>query len=335
VVLALSAHVHGARAVTLHDGTFPGRLGWKAVVARPGSGTAVHSSVPSTDPTGGLRHYPQDLLKSPLDERDAKLSVGPGNGSLTAPRASGGGTVTEGHSSGDGFASVFADAASGRGVLVLLLLGAFGWGALHALSPGHGKSMVAAYLVGTRGTARHAAALGATVTIAHTAGVFALGAVTLALSQYVLPEDLYPWLTLVSGLLVVIVGAGVLRSRVRAARATHHHHHHHHHDHEISWKGLVAMGASAGLIPCPSALVVLLGAISQHQVGLGLVLITAFSLGLAATITGIGLAVVYAGKLATRLDTSSRVMRAIPSASALVIVVLGCVLTLRAVPGVI
>jgi ABC-type nickel/cobalt efflux system permease component RcnA len=196
--------------------------------------------------------------------------------------------------------------------------------------------MVAAYLVGTRGTARHAAALGATVTIAHTAGVFALGAVTLALSQYVLPEDLYPWLTLVSGLLVVIVGAGVLRSRVRAARATHHHHHHHHHhDHEISWKGLVAMGASAGLIPCPSALVVLLGAISQHQVGLGLVLITAFSLGLAATITGIGLAVVYAGKLATRLDTSSRVMRAIPSASALVIVVLGCVLTLRAVPGVI
>jgi len=103
-------------------------------------------------------------------------------------------------------------------VLVLLLLAAFGWGALHALSPGHGKSMVAAYLVGTRGTARHAVALGVTVTVAHTAGVFALGLVTLALSQYVLPEDLYPWLTLVSGLLVVTVGAGVLRSRIRAAR---------------------------------------------------------------------------------------------------------------------
>jgi ABC-type nickel/cobalt efflux system permease component RcnA len=216
-------------------------------------------------------------------------------------------------------------------VLVLLLLAAFGWGALHALSPGHGKSMVAAYLVGTRGTARHAVALGATVTIAHTAGVFALGLITLALSQYVLPEDLYPWLTLASGLLVVGVGVTVLRARLRARK----HHHHHDHDHDVSWKSLVAMGASAGLIPCPSALVVLLGALSQHQVGLGLLLITAFSLGLAATITGIGIAVVYARTLLARLDLSSRTATALPAFSALVIVVVGCVLTLNAVPGVI
>src|SRR5205807_6596641 len=137
-------------------------------------------------------------------------------GTLTAPRVQGGKDQTTENTSGDGFAGVFADAVSGKGVLVLLLLAAFGWGALHALSPGHGKSMVAAYLVGTRGSARHAVALGATVTITHTMGVFALGVVTLALSQYILPEQLYPWLTLVSGLLVVIVGAGVLRSRIRA-----------------------------------------------------------------------------------------------------------------------
>ena len=201
---------------------------------------------------------------------------------------------------------MFSDAADGKGVLLFLLLAAFGWGALHALSPGHGKAMVAAYLVGTRGTARHALALGATVTVTHTIGVFALGVVTLALSQYILPEDLYPWLTVASGLMVVIVGAGVLRSRMRArrgasarararARARHSHEHAHSHDarrphafphpDDLSWKGILGMGASAGLIPCPSALVVLLGAISQHQVGLGLLLITAFSIGLAATLS--------------------------------------------------
>src|SRR5205814_3360394 len=167
----------------------------------------------------------------------------------------------------DPLSRAFSDAASGKGVLLLLLLTAFAWGALHALSPGHGKAMVAAYLVGARGTARHAVALGATVTVTHTAGVFALGLVALALSHYVLPEQLYPWLNLASGLLVVLVGAGVLRGRVRRLRARGHHHHHHQHGpDELSWRGLLGMGASAGLIPCPSALVVLLAAIAQHQV---------------------------------------------------------------------
>jgi ABC-type nickel/cobalt efflux system permease component RcnA len=319
------------RDVRFSDSTFPGRVGWKAVVVAPGAGTDVRSSVPATDPTGGLRHYPSDLLKSPLDQRSAHFSAQPGGGRVTAP----GGVHSAGgadNRSGDGFAQVFSDAASGRGVLILLLLAAFAWGALHALSPGHGKSMVAAYLVGTRGTARHALALGATVTVAHTAGVFALGLVTLALSQYVLPEDLYPWLTLASGLLVVGVGIAVLRTRLRKAHA--HHHHHHHHEHDVSWRGLVAMGASAGLLPCPSALVVLLAALSQHQVVLGLVLITAFSLGLAATISGIGVAVVYSRTLLTRFDFGSRAAGALPAVSALVIVAVGCVLTAKAVPGV-
>jgi ABC-type nickel/cobalt efflux system permease component RcnA len=337
VELRLVAAVRDPRRVELRDRTFPDRLGWKAVVVASGSGTDVRSSVPAADPTGGLRHYPRDLLKSPLDQRSATLHAQPGNGGISAPDGIRGGAATADRS-GDGLAGLFADAASGRGVLILMLLAAFGWGALHALSPGHGKSMVAAYLVGTRGTARHAAALGATVTIAHTAGVFALGLVTLALSQYVLPEDLYPWLTLVSGLLVAGVGAAVLRARLKGARAhahSHDHHGHSHaHTHDISTKSLIAMGASAGLIPCPSALVVLLGALSQHQVALGLVLILAFSLGLAATITGIGVAVVYARTLLSRLDFTSRAASALPALSALVIVVVGCVLTAQAVPKV-
>jgi nickel/cobalt transporter (NicO) family protein len=316
------------RRVRFEDGTFPGRVGWKAVVVAPARGTDVRSSVPASDPTSGLRHYPTDLLKSPLDQRSASFTARPGDGRVTAPDGihSAGG---DGSRSGDGFAQVFADAASGHGVLVLLLLAAFAWGALHALSPGHGKSMVAAYLVGTRGTARHALALGATVTVAHTAGVFALGLVTLALSQYVLPEDLYPWLTLASGLLVVGVGVTVLRQRLKRR----HHQHHHHHHHDVTTRSLLAMGASAGLLPCPSALVVLLAALSQHQVALGLVLITVFSLGLAATISSIGLAVVYARSFLSRFELSTRASM-IPAISALVIVVVGCVLTAKAVPGV-
>jgi nickel/cobalt transporter (NicO) family protein len=336
----LTAGVDSPRSVRLRDNTFEDRVGWRAIVAAPGEGTAVRTDVPSGDPTNGLRRYPDDLLSSPLDRRDAGFSVRPGDGTLVAPRSEGGAFVTTGEGrQEDGFAGLFERAAAGEGVLALLLLAAFGWGALHALSPGHGKAMVAAYLVGTRGRPRHAVILGATVTVTHTIGVFALGLVTLALSQYVLPEDLYPWLNLAAGLLVVAIGAGVLRSRIRHAKHHDHHHHqhhrdhHHHHDHEVTRRGLLGMGAAAGLIPCPSALVVLLAAVSQHEVGLGMLLIVAFSLGLAGTLTALGLAVVYARRLVPRLRLP-RLAAALPAASALLIVGVGCVLTVNAVPEV-
>jgi nickel/cobalt transporter (NicO) family protein len=336
VELPLEALAANPRRVAVHDGTFEGRVGWKAVVPRPAAGTAVRTGAERGDPTNGLRTYPRAMLSSPKDQRDAALTVQPGDGTLTAPRGSGAGAAATGTDrGGDGFAAVLQDAVSGKSVLVFLLLAAFGWGALHALSPGHGKAMVAAYLVGTRGTARHAAALGAIVTITHTAGVFALGLVTLLLSQFVVPEQLYPWLTLASGLMVVVVGGGVLRSRIRSARRRrehdHSHPHHHHHD-DVTVRGLVAMGASAGLIPCPSALVVLLGAISQHEVGLGMLLIVAFSLGLAASMTAIGVAVVYAGRLTARVDFRGRVATALPVVSGVVIVGAGLVLSARAIP---
>jgi nickel/cobalt exporter len=324
----LTASVDSPRSVRLRDNTFEDRVGWRAIVAAPGEGTAVRTDVPSGDPTNGLRRYPDDLLSSPLDRRDATFSVKPGDGTLTAPRTEEGKYATTGAGRQEGgFERLFERAAQGEGVLVLLLLAAFGWGALHALSPGHGKAMVAAYLVGTRGRPRHAVILGATVTVTHTIGVFALGLVTLALSQYVLPEDLYPWLNLTAGLLVVAIGAGVLRSRIRHANQHPHHHHH------VTPRGLLGMGAAAGLIPCPSALVVLLAAVSQHEVGLGMLLIVAFSLGLAGTLTALGLAVVYARRLVPRLRLP-RLAAALPAASALLIVGVGCVLTVNAVPEV-
>jgi ABC-type nickel/cobalt efflux system permease component RcnA len=342
VELDLTAPVRDARHVVLHDRTFGDRVGWKAIEILPGEGTAVRSDVYAVDPTNGLRAYPKDTLASPLDQRTATFDVSPGAGSVDAPEPPAGYWSTSADRAGDGFAGVFDDAASGDGVLALLLLVAFGWGALHALSPGHGKAMVAAYLIGTRGTARHALALGAIVTFTHTIGVFMLGFVTLALSQYILPEDLYPWLNLVAGLLVVSVGLGVLRSRIRHVRSHHshrHHHHEHHHDHShdvpdrVTWRGLAGMGAAAGLIPCPSALVVLLGAIAQHQIGLGLVLILAFSLGLAATLTGLGLAVVYAKRALTRVRVPAPLVATLPAASAILIVCVGLVLTAQAIPN--
>src|SRR5207245_9832064 len=126
--------------------------------------------------------------------------------------------------------------------VVRCLLGAMFCGAAHALSPGHGKAIVTAYLVGQRGTPRHAAALGLIVTVTLTVGVFALGFVTLALSQFIVPEQLYPWIGLASGLLVIGVGTSVLVARLRHRLAHRHGHDHHHHDHapaEIGWRSVV------------------------------------------------------------------------------------------------
>ena len=368
VELRLRAAVRAPRLVQIADRTFAGRVGWKDVVVRPGRGTHVRSSVPASEPTRGLRVYPQSLLTRPADRRAATFSVRPGSGTVIAPRADGRGLTATAGERRDRFAGLLEDAAAGHGVLALLLLAAFGWGALHALSPGHGKAMVAAYLVGSRGTPRDALALGATVTVTHTIGVFALGLVALSLSAYVLPEDLYPWLNLVAGLIVVVVGAGVLRARIRERRGhdgddhghghphSHSHSHSHGHAHSqshghshsagephsheprdrLSARGLIALGASAGLIPCPSALVVLLAAISQHEIALGMLLIVAFSLGLAATLTALGLAVVWTTGLAGRLPRSggaAAVARLVPLVSAVVVLGVGVALTAQAVPS--
>jgi nickel/cobalt transporter (NicO) family protein len=170
--------------------------------------------------------------------------------------------------------------------------------------------------------------LGLIVTVTHTIGVFALGLVTLALSAFVVPEQLYPWLAFASGLLVVAVGAAVLRARLRPRRQ----HHHHHHQHDV--RGLLGVGIAAGLLPCPSALVVLLSAIALHRIGLGLALIVAFSAGLAATITGIGLVAVLARRAFGRLQLDGPIVRALPAVSAMLILALGIGMTLNALPEV-
>jgi nickel/cobalt transporter (NicO) family protein len=332
------------RRVELVNRAFAGRIGWRAIQILPGSGTDVTSSVPATDPTDALRSYPQDLLSSPPDDLEASFEVRPGSGAVTAPPGLAGGDGSEDRAP-DGFANSLAGGDS-RGLLILLLLAAaFGWGALHALGPGHGKAMVAGYLVGSRGTPRHALILGLTMTATHTAAVFALGLVTVAASEYILPEDLYPWLGIVSGLMVVAIGFTVMRSRLRRWRSlrelegghSHSHGHSHGHGEPLTMRGLIGLGVSGGLVPCPSALVVLIAAISQHRVGLGMVLIAAFSLGLAATLTAVGLAVIWGGRALKSLRLERRVFGgrlagALPAVSASVIVLVGTLITLRAIP---
>src|SRR5207247_5213100 len=139
--------------------------------------------------------------------------------------------------------------------------------------------------------------------------------------------------------LVVGIGAAVLRARLRRRRHGHHHHHHHHHDHAPageapSFRSLLAVGVSGGLLPCPSALVVLLAAISLHRVAFGLLLIVAFSAGLALSITAIGLVAVLARKAFRRLSFDGPLIRLLPAVSALVILAAGLAMTLRAVPKV-
>ena len=316
----------GAR-VDLRDTTYADRIGWKEIVV---------GDAPSR--SHELRAYPKDLLSSPLDVTQVATTLSPNH--AHPPALSSGRLLRAPDRVADsGFAALVDDRLS-PGVVALALLLALFWGAAHALSPGHGKAIVAGYLVGTRGTARHAALLGLTVTVTHTIGVFALGFVTLALSQFVVPEQLYPWLNLASALLVVSVGLAVLRARFAHARAHrdghHHHHHDHHHDHgyDGGLRGLLATGISGGILPCPTALVVLLAAISLHRVGYGLLLIVAFSLGLAAAITGIGLVAVGAKSFFSRRSFEGRLLRVLPTISALVVLGLGIAMTLRAIPKV-
>ena len=325
-LLLRGPRIDGSVRFDYRDRTYAGRIGWREIVA---------GDAPSR--SNELRVYPNDLLASPLDVTQLRTTLTPN--SAAPPRLD----VPQLEASlATGFAGVVDDDLSLPVVLAALGLAVF-WGAAHALSPGHGKAIVAAYLVGTRGTARHAALLGLVVTVTHTIGVFTLGLVTLALSQFIVPEQLYPWLNLASALLVVGVGFTVLRARRNHARAHRHghghdhdhdHHHHHGNAYDGGLRGLIATGVSGGILPCPTALVVLLAAISLHRIGYGLLLIIAFSVGLAATVTAIGLVATTARGLFARRSFDGRLVRALPSASALVVLALGVAMTVRAVPGV-
>ncbi|HST04966.1 MAG TPA: sulfite exporter TauE/SafE family protein [Chloroflexia bacterium] len=377
------------------DTNFLDRVGWKEVIAVPANGTMFQQSdVPQTDVTNALTQYSPTAVSSPLDKVEARVTFAPGTaiavpgGAVAQTTQEGQGAVDWAKQRIDDVASLISQDNLPVGALLIGLVVAFFWGAGHALSPGHGKTVVAAYLVGTKGTAKHAAILGLTVTISHTLGVFALGLVVLFAANFIVPDQLYPIVGALSGGSIVILGIVMFVQRWRSWRSaktqaipsdythdahdhdhdhdhdhehthTHDHDHGHTHDHDdpgvphshgpfskphthlptdgqkMSMKGLLALGITGGIIPCPTALVVLLAAIAYHRLALGLVWILAFSLGLAAVLTGLGLLAVYGRGLLSRRNVTGRfkiagtVMARLPMASAIIVAVLGLAIAIQ------
>jgi nickel/cobalt transporter (NicO) family protein len=339
---ALSAPLPPGGSLAYADRNLEGRVGWREITAVGDRATLEAADVPPTSSSTRLTAYPADQLSSPLDQRTAALRFHPGGppasattGVSTAPVARGG--VDRATAA---FTALVGERSRSAGFAVVALLLAVALGAMHALAPGHGKTVMAAYLVGLRGTLRQAVTIGATVTLTHTAGVLVLG-VVLSTSRALASERVYPWLGLGSGLLLAAVGLGLL---VRARPGHHHGHPHDHphphphgHDHgpagrPLGRRGLVALGLAGGLVPSPSAVVVLLGGIALGRAWLGVALVLAYGLGMAATLTGVGLLLAH---LRTRMDRRlqlpagsllSRLGRLLPAVTASIIVVVGLTL---------
>ncbi len=326
------------------------RIGWNEIVVGRVAGVNIFDSTAfGSGASEELKAYPQESLSSPLTERTAEFSFTktalPANAKVLQNR--------DGHISTpvekDKFAELIAVPEITPTIILLGLLVAFGLGAAHALSPGHGKAVVGAYLIGTKGTPKHAVFLGLTVTITHTLGVFALGLLILFASQYIRPERLMPILNFVSGLLVFFIGATLFKNRLmpilgyrkeenlRDEQAheledldedfTHTHGgstHSHLPPKKVTWKNLLALGISGGLLPCPSALVLMLSAVSLNRIGYGIILTLVFSFGLAATLTAIGLTFLYVGKFFNNPTLSeNRIIKVLPVFSAFVITCVG------------
>jgi ABC-type nickel/cobalt efflux system permease component RcnA len=385
------------------------RIGWREITAR-GQGVGLDSAdVPAVSSTDELRRYPADPLATPLDQRSAILRTGPGG---SGGGSAGSGILPDADSVPGPVAAVLGKVSATFDSLVgtreltipvglLALLLAVVLGASHAAMPGHGKTIMAAYLAGRRGTPRDAVIVGATVTLTHTAGVLVLG-LALPIATALAGETVLTWLGLTSGLLVTGIGLWLLRSAVRGRPAHgHHHHHHHHHRHHhghghgeeqhhapapkepspatggdlspvavltpaqavgdthaghththesaqgdshshpatVTRGGLIGMGIAGGLVPSPSALVVLLGAVALGRTAFGVLLVLGYGLGMAGTLTLAGLLLV---RLRDRIDLAvrssaaerwRRLARWGPVATSSLVLLVGVGLILRAAAG--
>ncbi|MEV6956082.1 nickel transporter [Streptomyces sp. NPDC051183] len=398
------------------------RIGWREVTATAQDIKITQSDVPAVSTTRELRAYPQDPLASPLDQRAANLRTEPGQGAGLVPAAAdipGAGLVT---GTIGKVTSMFDSLVGAKeitlpvGMLALLL--AVVLGASHAAMPGHGKTIMAAYLAGRRGTRRDAVTVGATVTLTHTAGVLILG-LALPAATHLAGESVLLWLGAASGLLVTGIGLWLLAGALRGKTTLHNHHdhgnhghthdhehphdaHHHHdddhshtHDHHglgparrpgklipsrrdaltdqphesgrvatltpahhahshptaplapkaarrPAKTGLIGMGIAGGLVPSPSALVVLLGAVALGRTTFGITLVIGYGLGMAATLTLAGLLLVHVRE---HIETHRRthvlrenvllrkIARTGPVLTSLLVIAVGFGLTVRAATG--
>jgi nickel/cobalt exporter len=312
-----------AHDLVFEDANYPDRLGWREVTAAGDGATIVRADVPAASSSLRLTSYPKNVR--PSNVRSATVAFRPGGAALPASSANGTTTPASG-----GLLAGFASRPDlSAGLVALMIAAAISVGAIHALGPGHGKSLIGAYLVGGGGTLRQAVAVGAAVSVMHTASVLGLGLLVLSAERLFAPERVYPWLGLASGVVALGLGAVLLVSRLHSLSERRRHGHDHPHPaRALSRRGLIALAFAGGILPSPSALVVLLGTVSIGRTGLGLVLIAAFSLGLAASLIAVGAVAIRARDMATgRLPAS--LMRLAPVLSAACIALAGVALTAR------
>ena len=401
---ALRSPISAGTAISFRDDFEASRIGWREVTV-VGSGVTVDAAgVPSTSVTNRLTSYPNGLTGAP-DVRSASFAVSPGGALLPAldvpdaaplgaaePVSAAAGPVPHpaatpaappssvGAATPSGEASIpdilrATPATPLIGLIALLTAAVLGAG--HALTPGHGKTLMAAYLVGTRGTPRHAVGLGMAVSVSHTLGILGLAAVVMA-AESTLPPDLVVRVApLVAAVSIVLIGGWMLLVELRrgfaARRALDHGHSHDHdhsddhehvqanrhpHEHEhaddaslehshggvrhshvppagstISWRSLFVLGLAGGLVPSASALLILLATIAAGRPAWGVILVAAFGLGMAAVMTGVGLAFVHARGLLERAPSQIRLARAVrlvPAGAAVLVLAVGVVLTTQA-----
>ena len=378
----LAAPIAASTPIEFRDTSFPERIGWREIVTTGSATTvAVTEGVErSTSPSARLTAYPKDLITAPLDDRSIALSASPGGAELASvvfadatpvaaqdeapgvPVASAAAPAAPvataapaalssvpGGVTGAELPSIFGSADLTPIVLLVSLLTAIGLGAAHALTPGHGKTLMAAYLVGSRGTSLHAVGLGLSVTLSHTIGILALAAVVIGAQGLLAPDVVVRTAPIVAAISIVVIGGWMLVSEIRrrraaaAATAGHAHDHEHEHDHPdapghvhppepehaagyhehggighthlppagstITWRSLFVLGLAGGLIPSTSALLILLGSIAAGRPAFGVVLVVAFGLGMALVMGGVGVALVFARGRLERFDGASTLGR--------------------------
>ena len=374
--LVASADLSGGATVVFTDTFAADRIGWREITATADGLRIDASDVAGQSVSDELRSYPADLLSSPRDERSATITVVPGSGSAASPLvalpATGVGWFDSFAQGMERFVSGLAGsrelspAVAGLAITMSLVLGAS-----HAALPGHGKTVMAAYLAGKQGTRRDAVVVGATVTITHTAGVLVFG-VLISLVATFSPVDALRWLGVVSGLLVAAVGVMLLRTAVVRRRelaalpaaqrtgvlvgaaigpgAVAHGHGHGGHGHGHGGHGaepdrwsrtsLIGMGMAGGLVPSPTALVVLLVAVDAQRPWFGIVLVACYALGMAGTLTAAGLLLVSVRDRLARMertrawrDRAGRLLAVLPVATALLVLAVGIGLALRSLAG--
>jgi ABC-type nickel/cobalt efflux system permease component RcnA len=389
-VAAQAAPMSAATPVAFADTSHPERIGWREITVQASGASLAAGAPPSDSVSKRLTVYPTGMLAQPLDVRSASFAVSPG-GPVLAPFSVPDATPLPGaaglYPASDPGGTALAPAGTAASVpggvggdiaglletrdlspLVLLtsILVAVALGAGHALTPGHGKTLMGAYLVGTRGRPIHAITLGLSVTVAHTLGIVALAGIVIAFRATLPPEAFNRIAPVASGLIVLAIGGWLVMGQLRLRRTHAHDHDHSHrhghgehdghnhddgHDHDhgndhghdhghehgegprLTWRSLFVLGLAGGIIPSTNALLILLATIATGRAAYGLVLVVAFGLGMALVLSGVGLALVYARARIERLPGRSAIGRLSPFAPAVasvIVLVLGVVLTTQA-----